>query len=167
MNRTNNYKHGAGLPRDVIEEITPVYSQLSEDNLLSKCLDGKIQNPNESLNGMFWERVLKDVFVGTYILQLGINDAMAHFNIGYQPSMKIFEKLGISPGQHCLTESLRELMQREFLRETTKHRKKTSQRGDCFGGKEHQSTLLNALLKHIYLKRLLVRLFIYSFNLIL
>ena len=29
--------------------------------------------------------------------------------------------------------------------------------------RKHQSTLLNALLKHIYLKRLLVRLFIYLF----
>ena len=39
--------------RDVIEELKPVYSRLSEDNLLSRCLDGKTQNQNESLNGMF------------------------------------------------------------------------------------------------------------------
>ena len=33
----------------------------------------------------------------------------------------------------------------------------------CQLDRKHQSTLLNALLKHIYVKRLLVRLFIYLF----
>lgn len=40
-------------------------------------------------------------------LRLGIYDAVAHFNIGCHASVKIFEKLGISPEQHCLTGSQR------------------------------------------------------------
>ena len=62
------------------------------------------QNQNEALNGMFWERVPKGVFVGAEVLQLGIYDALAHFNIGCQASVMILEKLGISPGLYCLNE---------------------------------------------------------------
>ena len=43
-NQTNNYKHGAGLPLDVIAELKPIYSRLSEDSLLSRCLDGKTKS---------------------------------------------------------------------------------------------------------------------------
>lgn len=103
-NQTNNYKHGAGLP---LAELKPIYSRLSEDSLLSRCLDGEAQNQNEALNSMFWERVPKGVFVGTDILQLDIYDAVAHFNIGCQASVMILGKLGISPGLYCLNESQR------------------------------------------------------------
>ena len=34
-------------------------------------------------------------------LQLGIYDAVAHFNIGCQASVKILEELEISPGNYC------------------------------------------------------------------
>ena len=37
---------------------------IANDKLLSKCLDGKTQNQNESLNGMIWNRLPKTVFVG-------------------------------------------------------------------------------------------------------
>jgi len=94
-----------GLPLDVIAKLEPIYSSLSEESLLSRCLDGKTQNQNEALNGMFWERVLKGVFNGAEVLQLGIYDAVAHFNIGCQATVKILEELGLSPGQYCLTES--------------------------------------------------------------
>lgn len=77
---------------------------MSEDSLLSKCLDGKTQNQNESLNGMVWERVPKGVFVGSEVLQLGVYDAVAHFNIGSRAAIKVFESLGIPPGEFCINE---------------------------------------------------------------
>ena len=46
------YKHGPGLPLAAIAKGKPVYQRLSEDGLLQKCLHGKTQNRNESLNGM-------------------------------------------------------------------------------------------------------------------
>lgn len=104
VNRTNTFKHGTGLPLDVREEIKPIYKRLSEDSLLSKCLDGKTQNQNESLNGMVWERVPKGVFVGSEVLQLGVYDAVAHFNIGSRAAIKVFESLGIPPGEFCINE---------------------------------------------------------------
>ena len=50
----------------------------------------KIRN-YEALDAMFWERVLKSVFVGPETLQLGIYDAVAHFNIGCQAQMRLSE----------------------------------------------------------------------------
>ena len=80
---TNNFKHENGLPEEVIKEVKPIYQTLSDDSLLQKCLDGKTQNQNESLNGMMWERVPKGVFVGSEVEQLGVDDAVSHFHIGF------------------------------------------------------------------------------------
>ena len=77
---------------------------IREDSLLSRCLDCKTQDQNEELNGMFWERVTKSVFVGSEIFQFGIYDEVSNFNIGCQASVMILQKLGISPGYYCLTE---------------------------------------------------------------
>ena len=52
---------------------------------------------------MFWERVLKSVFVGPETLQLGIYDAVTHFNIRCQASVKILEEIGISPGHYSVS----------------------------------------------------------------
>lgn len=103
-NNTKLFKPGKGLPDDVIKEIKPVFSRLSEDSLLEKCLHGKTQNQNESLNGMIWERVPKGVFVGSDILRLGVHDAVANFNIGCQASLNILTQQGIQPGTFCLEE---------------------------------------------------------------
>ena len=83
-NKTKLFKPGPGLPVEIIAELKPIYLRLSEDALLTRCLDGKTQNQNESINGMIWDRVPKDVFVGAEILELGVYDVVSHFNIGSQ-----------------------------------------------------------------------------------
>ena len=98
-NRTNLYKPGPGLPDHVIAEVKPVFCRLSEDSLLERCLDGKTQNQNESLNGMIWERVPKHTFIGSEALQLGVYDAVAHFNSGNQAGLNILSEAGIEPGE--------------------------------------------------------------------
>ena len=103
-NQTNIYKPDPGLPLNVIAELKPVYERLSEDDLLARCLDGRTQNQNESLNGMIWERVPKDVFIGSETLQLGVYDAVAHFNIGSKAAVNILHQLGLEPGEFCLEE---------------------------------------------------------------
>ena len=101
-NKTSTYKHGKGLPLEVIAELKPVYARLSDDDLLRKCLNGKTQNQNESFNGMIWNRIPKTVFVGTDSFQLGVYDAVAHFNIGTKATVKVLQTLGISPGTFCV-----------------------------------------------------------------
>ena len=78
--------------------------KLSEDDLLSRCLDGKTQNQNEAVNGMFWDHIPKGVFVGAEVLQLGIYDVVANFNIGSQACIKVSDKLGISLGEYCMND---------------------------------------------------------------
>ena len=34
------------------------------------------------VNGMVWERIPKEVFVGADLLEFGLFDAISHFNIG-------------------------------------------------------------------------------------
>ena len=58
-NITDLYKCGPGLPDNIIAQIRPIYDRLSSDDLLVKCLNGKTQNQNESLNGMIWNRLPK------------------------------------------------------------------------------------------------------------
>ena len=64
------YKHGAGLPLAVIKEVKAEYVRLSEDNLLKKFLHGKTQNQNKYLNGMVWQRIPKEVHVGSETLPI-------------------------------------------------------------------------------------------------
>ena len=97
---TNLYKHGAGLPLEVISKMKPEYVRLREDNLLQKCLHGKTQNQNESLNGMMWHRIPKEVFVGSETLQLRLFDAVSSFNIGSLTVIRLYQALGIPPGKY-------------------------------------------------------------------
>ena len=95
-----NYKHGPGLPLPVIAKVRPVYQRLSEDSLLEKCLHGKTQNQNESVNGMVWQLIPKEVFVGRELLEMGLYDAISHFNIGTRAVLLLLEALNINPGKY-------------------------------------------------------------------
>ena len=98
-NNTSKYKPGPGLPDNIIKLVKPIYARLSSEDLLKKRLDGKTQNQNEFLNGMIWNRLPKSVFVGVDVLEFGAYDAVAHFNIGSMAATKIFNDLGLVPGQ--------------------------------------------------------------------
>ena len=95
-------RYGKGLPIAVSTALKPTYARLRNDNLLTKCLDGKTQNQNESFNGMIWTHIPKTVFVGTSAFQLGVYDAVAHFNIGAKATIEIFKALGMNPGAFCV-----------------------------------------------------------------
>ena len=90
------YKPGPGLPHNNISLVKPIYCRLSNNALLSKCLDdGKTQNQNESFNGMIWNRLPKSTFV-----ELGVYDAVAHFNMGSRAAINILQEEGLNPGFH-------------------------------------------------------------------
>ena len=48
---------------------------------------------------MIWNRVPKEVFVGAEVLELGVLDAVSHFNIGSQAALNVLTSTGIQPGQ--------------------------------------------------------------------
>ena len=96
----NSFKHSPGLPDAVIAKVKSVYQRLSEDSLLKKCPRGKAQNQNEAVNGMVWERIPKEVFVGADLLEFGVFEAVSHFNIGARTVLLLLKALKISPGKY-------------------------------------------------------------------
>ena len=56
---------------------------------------------------MIWERLPKQTFVGSDVLQLGVHDAIAHFNIGCEASIQVLKNIGINPGKYCEAECSR------------------------------------------------------------
>ena len=86
------------MPVDVRKAILPIYHDLTKPELLVKCLHGKTQNANESFNGMIWNRVPKSTHVGLNILNLGVFDAITHFNYGSKATLDVLKQLNIEPG---------------------------------------------------------------------
>ena len=83
-----------------------MFLELSDENLLSKCLHGKTQNSNESINGVIWKRCPKDVFVGRKVLEMGVASAVISFNDGTKRLIDVMKELKVEPGhysEHVIT----------------------------------------------------------------
>ena len=80
--------------------LRPIFDNFAEDELLAKCLHGKTQNNNEALNSLVWKRVPKGVFVGRYIVEIGVSSAVIHFNDGVTGMKQVFSSLELTPGKH-------------------------------------------------------------------
>lgn len=98
------YKHSDHfhLPTAVLQEIKPIFKDLSNPILLSKCCHGGTQNMSESLNNVIWSRIPKRVFVRLNTLKLGVYDAIAHYNKGYISKCLVFKIMGLNPGKNCM-----------------------------------------------------------------
>lgn len=90
------------LPQVIMEHIKPVFKDLVKLELLEKCLKGKTQNPNESLNNVIWSIIPKRVFVTLPTLKYGVYSAICTFNDGFISKVKIMEQLGLSPGKNLV-----------------------------------------------------------------
>ncbi|GFW19248.1 uncharacterized protein TNCV_255751 [Trichonephila clavipes] len=77
------YIHKHSLPESILLKVKKVFRDLTEKDLLKKCLHGRTQNPNESFNKCIWERIPKTVFVGIETFKFGVMDAVICFNDGY------------------------------------------------------------------------------------
>ncbi|GBO37263.1 hypothetical protein AVEN_261938-1 [Araneus ventricosus] len=53
-NCLEKFKHKSSVPRAVMDTIKPIFKALSNPTLLNRCLGGKTQNTNESLNSLIW-----------------------------------------------------------------------------------------------------------------
>ena len=84
------------------ELIKPVFLNLSDDDLLKRCLHGKTQNNNESLNNMLWMKCPKAIFVGKDVLEMAACSAILAFNDGAKGILNVFAKLGLNPGRCSL-----------------------------------------------------------------
>ncbi|GFU62665.1 uncharacterized protein TNCV_3442671 [Trichonephila clavipes] len=92
------YHHKHKLPVSIVEAIGSIFRNLSDPELLKKCLHGNTQNPNESINNVIWSRVPKKTFVHLETLSFGTYDAIASFNKMNATKLDILKKLNIEPG---------------------------------------------------------------------
>ena len=99
INGTNNYKKKPGQPKIICDFIRPVFISLSDEELLKKCLHGKTENNNESLNGVIWKKCPKDVFVGRATLEIGVASAVINFNDDSSEVLNVLNSLKIEPGK--------------------------------------------------------------------
>ena len=67
----------------------------------------KAQNQNEAANGMVWERIPKEVFIGADLLEFGLFDAVSHFNIGARTVLLLLKALKIPPEKYTEERSRR------------------------------------------------------------
>jgi len=100
-NTLENYHHKSALPDKVFQAIEPVYKELSNDDLLNRCIGGFTQNSNESFNSTIWAMAPKSVSSGKNVLDIATNIAICIFNDGMSPVMRIMEILGITIGANC------------------------------------------------------------------
>ncbi|GFU23049.1 uncharacterized protein TNCV_3515061 [Trichonephila clavipes] len=93
-NNLQNYKHKPSVSKAVRDVIKPVFADLSHPALLKKCLGGKTQNPNESLNSLIWKFCPKTIGSSLQIAEIAANLATSVFNDGNQILITILEKFG-------------------------------------------------------------------------
>ena len=59
-----------------------IFLDLQDDNLLSRCLEGIRQNPNEAFNQIVWEKSAKYIFISRDVLEIAVASAVVNFNDG-------------------------------------------------------------------------------------
>ncbi|GFW10834.1 uncharacterized protein TNCV_4919531 [Trichonephila clavipes] len=94
-NNLQNYKHKPSVAKAVQDVIKPVFADLSHPALLKKCLGGKTQNPNESLNSLIWKFCPKTIGSRLQIAEIAENLETSVFNDGNQILISILEKFGL------------------------------------------------------------------------
>jgi hypothetical protein len=97
-NNTNLHVARRGLVPQVMVHVKKIFLDLSKDELLMRCLHGKTQNQNEAFNATIWHRIPKQTFVKLRTFEIGVYDAVSHFNIGNLATLLTFDELGIERG---------------------------------------------------------------------
>lgn len=93
-----DFKHTKSIPVAVMDALKPIFKDLSHPDLLKRCLGGKTQNVNESLNALIWKLCPKTTNAARKIVEIAVNTAIANFNDGKQAVLSIMSELELTPG---------------------------------------------------------------------
>ena len=88
-------------PLKIHDKIKHVFMDLSSDDLLKKCMHGRIQNANEALNQVIWNKCPKNIFVERIVLETAVSTALIRFNDGFCGLVHVLLKMGVIPGKFC------------------------------------------------------------------
>ena len=98
------YVYKPGLPADVIDAIKPIYEDLTNADLLERCMGAYTQNSNESFNQLVWKIAPKSKPGSSVIVETATYMSAMIFNEGYNSVMNAMQAMGITLGQHCEAE---------------------------------------------------------------
>ncbi|XP_058973629.2 uncharacterized protein [Pocillopora verrucosa] len=115
---TSTYKGDDCLPEVFVETLKPTFVSLSDSKLLERCVRGKTQNPNESINAMVWVRCPKHKHHGVKVVRCAAASAVCHFHRGAESRERLMERLSIPGG--AFTEDAFRLRDNARLRKADK-----------------------------------------------
>lgn len=126
LTKNNSYKPSITIPSAVKEVLGPIFTDLSKDDLLKKCLHGKTQNVNEALHGVIWQKCPKQVHTSRAIVEIGVNAAVVTYNDGCMGVNRVLKKLGVKPGKFMIMAGKRKNLKRlnDSLRSSSEKGKK-------------------------------------------
>ena len=101
------YDETKRLPSAFLKELKPIFTRLSEDALLQRCLLGLTQNQNESINGLLWSLCPKTKFCGRRRVEIGVCNAVCYFNQGAITRCSFLSTSGIAPGINMTVAALK------------------------------------------------------------
>ena len=81
----------------------PIFLDLRDDNLLSRCLEGTTLNQNEVFNQIICP---KDIFISRHVLEIGVASEVINFNDGFLGLSRIFQSLDLSFGNYSMEQAL-------------------------------------------------------------
>ncbi|GFY33620.1 uncharacterized protein TNCV_4593321 [Trichonephila clavipes] len=90
-NTVNEFCHKNTLPKAVSEVIKPVFKDLSYLKFLRRCLGGKTQNTNESLNSVIWKYSPKLIGSGINVTKI----AACEYNDGSKNRIDLMRTLNL------------------------------------------------------------------------
>ena len=146
-NGTNNYNDKSRLPSVFLTELKPLFTRLTNDELLNRCLMGHTQNQNESLNNVLWSICPKTKFCGVDKVKLCTSEAISHFNTGAASRATILETVGVTPGYNMLSALQEEDATRVYhsmrkVQTVTRIRRRKMRGEKKSGGKKSATTYL-------------------------
>ena len=86
------------MPMVIHQLIKPIFTDLSNETLLSKCLHSKTQNANKSINNIIWTKCPKNIYVQRNVLEMGVASAVINFNDGNCGILNVFINAGMETG---------------------------------------------------------------------
>ena len=84
------------ISEHVAKHVRDIYERLTTDALLSRCMMGLTQNPNESLHSCIWARCPKHIFVGKERIAIAVALAISEFNQGSKGLPAFMHSIGCS-----------------------------------------------------------------------
>ncbi|GFT27545.1 uncharacterized protein TNCV_1276281 [Trichonephila clavipes] len=92
-NKVQGFKHKNNLPEAVSKAIKPIFKDLSHLKLLRRCLGGKTQNPNESLNSLIWKYSPKTIGSSITVTRIAAFLAVFYYNDGHKSQIDIMNAM--------------------------------------------------------------------------